>query len=110
MNCSLKHHPGSLDKSYKQLINSIIKAAKLYISRGKRKKSTPHWSPELSDAVSQRKKSRKQIEKDPSTKKLNTTVCKGQILSKKSTAFRETFRHMDLKKDGHKAWRLVNNL
>ena len=28
----------------------------------------------------------------------------------KSTAFRETCSNIDLKKDGHKAWRLVNNL
>ena len=107
--------PDSLDKNYKQLISSILKAAKRCIPMGKRKKFKPHWSPELSDAVSQRKKARKQVEKDPSTKnktEYNRLTAKVRFLSKKckSTAFRETCSNIDLKKDGHKAWRLVNNL
>jgi ribonuclease HI len=97
------------------LCNYILTAAKHTIPRGRRRKYKPHWTPELEEAVSQRRKARRKVEKDPSAsnkKDYNKLTAKVRYLVKKSktTAWKDTCSQLDLNREGHKAWQLLNNL
>ena len=97
------------------IVTATMRSAKDCIPRGRRKKYKKHWTPELAEAVSQRKEARNKVEDDssPSNKtNFNRLTAKVRYLTKKGKvkAFKEKCSQLDLKKEGHKAWGFLNNL
>ena len=80
------------------------------------KKFKAFWTSEISDAVKQRQKARKTAEKDPSTqnkREYNKLTAKVRHLTKsaKQEAWKNNCKKLDLNyREGHKTWRLRNNL
>ena len=80
------------------------------------KKFKAFWTSEISDAVKQRQKARKTAEKDPSTqnkREYNKLTAKVRHLTKsaKQEAWKNNCKKLDLNyREGHKTWRLLNNL
>ena len=103
---------------------ATLSSSKSCIPRGRRKKYKKHWTPELAEAVSQRRRARKIVEDNAkSTVKdkeeivkdktqYNRLTAKVRYLTKKgkSKAFKAACSDLDLKKQGHKAWGLLSNL
>ena len=97
------------------MCNIILTSARHNIPKGKRPKYKPYWSQELAEAVKQRRQARKKVEKAPTRENktlYNRMTGKVRYLTKKSkeTTWRTTCSQLDLKKDGHKAWKLLQNL
>ena len=90
-------------------------AAKKTVPQGIHKKFKAFWTSEISDAVKQRQKARKTAEKDPSTqnkREYNKLTAKVRHLTKsaKQEAWKNNCKKLDLNREGHKTWRLLNNL
>ena len=104
-----------INTTYSKICDAIITSAKKTIPRGNRKKYKPFWTKELENATSERKKARRRAEKSPSNEnriiynKLTAEVRKLTKESKKK-AWTETVENIDLNKESHKAWKLLNNL
>ena len=95
--------------------NSTYAAAKKTVPQGNRKKFKTFWTSEIRDAVKQRQKARKTAEKDPSTqnkREYNKLTAKVRHLTKsaKQEAWKNNCKKLDLNREGHKTWRLRNNL
>ena len=109
-----------IEPFFQGIEKAFLISSKACIPRGKRKKYKRQWSTGLAEAVSQRRKARKVVEDDaknncpnPTNKtNYNRLTAKVRYLTKKGKqkAFKETCSNLDLKKQGHKAWGLLNNL
>ena len=105
----------SAEQLNESLITAILAAAKENIPRGCRKNYKPFWNEDIDHAVKERKAARKQLEQFPTTEnkiQYNRTsaIVKKTVKSAKRAKWASTCRQLDLKKDGKKAWSLVNNL
>ena len=93
----------------------ILEAAKKHIPRGNAKKYKPFWNQNIQEAVNKRKQAREALEKAPTTSnKINynraSAEAKRATISAKREKWRSTCATLDLRKDGKKAWQLLNNL
>ena len=103
------------EKFYHGILAATLNSAKDCIPRGRRHKYKQQWSPDLAEAVSQRRKARATTEaKSSATNKtnFNRLTAKVKYLTKKgkTNAFKEKCSQLDMKKEGHKAWGFLNNL
>ena len=94
---------------------SILNAAKDSIPRGCRRNYKPFWTPEIEEAVKQRREARKLLEEDPNLKnKINynrtSAIAKRTIKIAKKNKWVTTCEALDLNKSGKKAWALLGNL
>ena len=99
----------------KKITTTILNAAKKHIPRGTPKKYKPFWNSDIQTAVTIRQQARKTLENEPS---LNNKIAYNKATAKakqltalaKREKWRETCATLDLRKDGNRAWRLLNNL
>ena len=112
-------HINTLDGQMEDVANAIeekfLEAARKTIPRGSYKKYKPFWTKELQDAVSQRRVARKQLEKEASANNkinYNRLTAKVRYLTRtgRRKKWQETCEKLDLNREGHKAWKLLNNL
>ena len=106
---------GSEDEVCQKIIDSILKAARQHIPRGNRKKFKPFWNKELEETVKLRRKARKKAEKNPTPENRaahNRLTAKVRLLIRKGKKehWTNTCEQLDLNKEGHKAWKLIENL
>ena len=104
-----------IEQLYLSICSTIHAAAKKAVPQGNRKKFKAFWKSEISDAVKQRQKPRKTAEKDPSTQNkrdYNKLTAKVRHLTKsaKQETWKNNCKKLDVNKEGHKTWRLLNNL
>ncbi|GFR69410.1 reverse transcriptase [Elysia marginata] len=95
--------------------STILKSSNLHIPKGSHQKYKPFWNEEIEAAVSSRRQARIELEACPtiaSKKNYNkaTAVVKRVIATAKKRKWTDTCSDLDLRKDGTKAWRLLNNL
>ena len=105
----------SIDGTYHELCKVILEAAKASIPRGNRKRYKPFWNTELEEAVKERRKARTKAEHEPNIetkREYNRLTAKVRLLSKKAKKKQWTDKceKLDLKKNGHQAWKLLHNL
>ena len=105
----------SIEKQLSDFTEAILKAANCSIPKGNREKHHLIWSNELQEAINIRKKARKAAEKNPTMenkREYNICSAKTKLISrnlKKATWERKT-GSLDMRKDGKKAWRLLDKL
>ena len=93
----------------------ILSSARRHIPRGTPKKYSPFWNPDIEKAVSTRRQARETFEASPSIdNKIRysraTATVKRTIAKSKKEKWTDTCSRLDLRKDGRKAWNLLNNL
>ncbi|GFR73609.1 RNA-directed DNA polymerase from mobile element jockey [Elysia marginata] len=98
-----------------QITEGILKAAADYIPRGCRKPYKPFWNTNIEQAVKTRQEARKQMEKNPTIENKilynkTSTLVKRKVKTVKKEKWTKTCENLDLRKDGAKAWSLLNNL
>ena len=106
---------GQLDDISKSIETAFLKSASKSIPRGSVKKFKPFWTKELEETVHQRRKARKAVEKDatPANKTAyNRLTAKVRYLSRtgRRSRWHDTCDKLDLNRDGHKVWKLLENL
>ena len=96
--------------------NAILQGAECSIPKGSRKKFSIIWSEKMEEAVNSRKKARKAAEKSPGDvtlrREYNRCSAKVKLISKelKRSSWEKTTGLLDLRKDGKKAWTLLDRL
>ena len=105
----------SIDQTSSMIVSTIMNAAEKSIPRGSVKKFKPYWNQELETTVQERRKARKVIEKDPSAANktnYNRLTAKVRYLTRtgKRRTWRDTCAKLDLNRQGHQAWKLLQNL
>ena len=108
-------HNDQLDDISKSIESTFLKSASKNIPRGSVKKFKPFWTKELEETVHQRRKARKAVEKDatPANKTAyNRLTAKVRYLSRtgRRSRWHDTCDKLDLNRDGHKVWKLLENL
>ena len=106
---------GSEDEVCQSITDFILKAARQHIPRGCRKRFKPFWNKELEELVRERRKARKRAEKDPTPSNRtahNRLTAQVRLLIRKGKKdhWTKTCEQLDLNKEGHKAWKLLQNL
>ena len=106
---------GSEDEVCQKIIDNILKAAREHIPRGHRKRYKPFWNKELEETVKLRRKARKKAEKNPTPENKtahNRLTAKVRLLVRKGKKdhWTNTCEQLNLNQEGHKAWKLINNL
>ena len=96
-------------------ISIILRSAQKTIPRGSRKNYKPFWNEDIESAVTSRQKARETFEQNPNTENKiiynkKTAEAKRIITLSKKEKWTETCSNLDLRKDGRKAWKLLNNL
>ena len=104
-----------MEEAYTEISKTILMAAKKSVPRGNRKKYSPFWNADLEKAVKDRRKARKEAEKNPTRENkthFNKMTGKVRLMTKsgKKNHWTETCSKLDLKKEGHKAWSLLQSL
>ena len=95
---------------------SFFKASSLTIPKGCRKKYKPFWNQNLDLAVQAREIARKRLEDDPThvgnkiAYNRTAAIATRVLNSSKKNTFIQTCAELDLKREGTKAWSLLNNL
>ena len=95
--------------------STILKSAQLHIPRGTHKKYKPFWNAEIEAAVTSRQQARQSLESSPTPEKKTaynraTAIAKRAVATAKKQKWTDTCSSLDLRKDGAKAWKLLNNL
>ncbi|GFR81082.1 RNA-directed DNA polymerase from mobile element jockey [Elysia marginata] len=98
-----------------QITEGILKAAADCIPRGCRKAYKPFWNTNIEQAVKTRQEARKQMEKNPTIENKilynkTSALVKRKVKAAKKEKWTKTCEYLDLRKDGAKAWSLLNNL
>ena len=93
----------------------VLEASKQHIPRGNRKNYKPFWNQDLQIAVTKRREARAKLEAhNTSSNKIAfnkaSAVVKRTTLLAKREKWHQTCSTLDLRKDGRKAWTLLNNL
>ena len=106
-----------IDTQDKHFCHSLLQAANYSIPKGNRAKYKIFWNEELETAVNNRKKAWKAVYKNknasPEDKTFyNKCSAKVKLISKasKKKHWEKTTSSLDLRKDGNKAWKLVDRL
>ena len=104
----------SIDQTSSMIVSTIMNAAEKSIPRGSVKKFKPYWNQELETTVQERRKARKVIEKDHSAANktnYNRLTAKVRYLTRtgKRRMWRDTCAKLDLNRQGHQAWKLLQN-
>ena len=105
----------SLDQTFSEICSTMLKAAKKTIPQGNLRKFKPFWTKDLENAVHARQKARKKAAKEPTPAnktEYNRQTAKVRLLTRKEKRSKwiNTCQDLDLKKDGKKAWKLLQNL
>ncbi|GFS16783.1 reverse transcriptase [Elysia marginata] len=98
-----------------QITEGILKAAADCILRGCRKAYKPFWNTNIEQAVKTRQEARIQMEKNPTIENKilynkTSALVKRKVKTAKKEKWTKTCENLDLRKDGAKAWYLLNNL
>ncbi|GFR84197.1 reverse transcriptase [Elysia marginata] len=98
-----------------QITEGILKAAADCIPRGCRKAYKPRWNTNIEQAVKTRQEARKQMEKNPTIENKilynkTSALVKRKVKTAKKEKWTKTCENLELRKDGAKAWSLLNNL
>ena len=93
----------------------FLEAARKTIPRGSYKKFKPFWTKELEETVILRREARKLVEKHPTPANktnYNRLTAKVRYLTRtgRRKKWHDTCEKLDLSRDGHKAWKLLQNL
>ena len=111
----LKALKQDIDRQILEFVRALLQAAERSIPKGNRAKYMAFWNEELEVAVNERKKARKAVQRDPCLlNKINYNKCSYKVklivkASKKKEWERKTSQ-LDLRKDGKKAWKLLDKL
>ena len=104
-----------INTQFTQFCQATLTAAKSAIPKGSRAKYRVFWNDELETAVKKRKAARKMAQKNPSQEnKTFYNKCSAQVKkiskSSKRQHWEKTTKQLDLRKDGQKAWKLMDKL
>ena len=108
--------PGlNIEETHNRICSSILECAKKAIPKGNFKKYKPFWTPELQKAVKEIQHLRKEAGNNPSPENVtayNRATAKVRVLTKKAKKenWGSTCERLDLNRDSHKAWTLLNSL
>ena len=111
----LSDPPDNINDLEKKFTSIILSSAQRHIPRGSQKKYSPFWNPDIEAAVSTRRQARVTFEASPTIEnKIKysraTATVKRTIARAKKEKWTDTCSRLDLRKDGGKAWNLLNNL
>ena len=104
-----------VDKLQTKFTKTVLSAAEKSIPKGSRAKYQVFWNGDLEEAVNKRRKARKLVMKNPSPenkREYNRLSAKVKLISKaaKKGKWEKTTGELDLRKDGRKAWALLDKL
>ena len=104
-----------INKLEERFTTIVLKAAKKHIPRGSCKKYKPFWNKDIESAVNNRHQARETVGKNPTTENKiaynrATAIAKRTIAKSKKDKWTKACADLDLRRDGSKAWNLLNNL
>lgn len=107
--------PRNINKASAIFVEALEAGAKNAIPRGSRKLYKPFWSQDIEKTVNNRKKAKRQLDRtrdkvDRTSYNKACALVKQTVSKGKRERWRKTCSNLDLRRQGSKAWSLLNNL
>ena len=109
------NHMENVDTMEQKFSSIILEASNRHIPRGNRKKYKPFWNDDIQKVVAERQQARKLVEKEPTGSNktaYNRASAKAKLVisTAKRAKWQQTCTTLDLRKDGRRAWTLLENI